>query len=121
VSTIVDPGEALTVQSASRHEKAQSLPGPQVQVPLAHTPSHFGLLPAHVTWQGPDGQANVHVDPSPHVQSPSEQVPLHVALAPHVTWHGGLLHVNAHVAPSAQLHSPSAHAPEHEAFALHAT
>ena len=63
------------MQLWSRQEKVQSLPGPQAQVPLAHTPSQLGLLPAQVTWQGPAVQSKSQVLPCAHWQSPLAQTP----------------------------------------------
>jgi hypothetical protein len=48
---------------------------PQVQLPLAHSPSQRALSPPQVTWHGPDWQSNSQVAPRAQVQLPLAQVP----------------------------------------------
>jgi len=38
--------------------------------------------PSQVAWQGPEAQVKLHVLPSPQVQLPFAQVPLHDGLSP---------------------------------------
>ena len=84
------PASQTKWQLLSLQENSQLLPEPQEQVPLAHCPSHRGLLPSQETWQGPASQTKSQVEPCLHSQLPLAQAPLQAESVSHVTWHGGL-------------------------------
>ena len=95
---------------------------PQVQLPLAHSPSQRSLSPPHVTWHGPDWQSNVQLEPCPKVQLPLAQVPEQSEALPHVTWQGGLLQLKSQLEAAPQVQLPLAHSALHEVFSpAHAT
>jgi hypothetical protein len=91
-STHFAPASQSTRQSASMHEKMQLLFGPQVQVPLAQTPSHWGLLPSQWTWHGPVRQSKTQVLPAEQSQSPFAHTPEHQSFPRQSTWQGALRH-----------------------------
>jgi hypothetical protein len=65
--------------------KWQVLFGPQVHCPSAHSPSHWALLPVHVTWQGGALQSKAHDAPSSQVHVPLAHVAAQADPLPHST------------------------------------
>jgi hypothetical protein len=74
-----------TLQLESMHRNRQLLPGPQWQVPLAHSPVQLGFSPSQLTWQGPAEQLKSHSACGSQVHSPLAQVPSHAAPLAQVT------------------------------------
>jgi hypothetical protein len=76
-STQLEPAAHVALQLPSRQVKAQLLPGPQLQVPFAHSPSHAPLSPWHSTWHGPAAHVNVQELWRPQRHVPLAHVPPH--------------------------------------------
>lgn len=107
VTTQLAPAGHTVWQGPLAQWKLQLLPAAHVQVPSAHVPSQWGLLPSQVTWQGGALQAKEHVAPVWHVQSPLAHAPVHFESAPHATWQGGLAQEKLQSAPLGHAHVPS--------------
>lgn len=74
-SAQLEPDPQLAWQLPSLHAKRQALLGPQLQLPLLHSPSQAAFCPEHSTWQGPDEQLKSHELPVPQRQVPLAHVP----------------------------------------------
>lgn len=102
----------MNEQLLSTQWKSQSESGPQRQSPLAHSPSHSGLSPSQLTWQGPLVHSKSQLLPSEQVQSPLPHSASQVESS-QVTWQGSLSHSRSQEDPGPQTQSPFAHAPSH--------
>jgi hypothetical protein len=110
-STQLEPAAQLAEQLWSTHENRQVLPGPHVQLPFAHSPSHSTLSPAQRTWHGPELHVSSQLAPRSHVQVPFAHCPEQSAPGSQATWQGGLWHAKSQRDPSPHEQSPFAHSP----------
>lgn len=119
-STQLEPAAQAAEQLWSLQLKWHVLFAPQVQLPLAHSPSQCWLSPAQLTWHGPDWQSKLQLAPRAQVQLPLAQVPAQSESPLHVTWHGGLLQRKSQLESPPQVQLPLAHSALHdELFPAH--